>query len=38
MPRGGQKVTVGGWVVGGGGGGVEPKFDVQLRLKLNNKE
>ena len=35
MPRTGQKVTVGGggWVVGGG---VESKFSVQLRPKLNN--
>ena len=33
MPRRGLKVP-GGWVVGGGG--VESKFSVQLRPKLNN--
>ena len=35
-----QKFLVGGWVVGGWwvGGGVESKFSVQLRPKLNNNK
>ena len=38
MPRSCLKVPGGGWVVvSGGGGGVESKFSVQLRPKLNNK-